>query len=129
MATVTQITYMGTTVKVPVVPQSPLKNSAKPDLKPPIWQMAGQAAYRSASSFGSSPMVCLRPKAPLMTSQSTLHKKPQDPFWASRTTQNFFDERKRVSSVTSPGTPNKTYERLGGLRPTDIQVLSPVKAE
>ena len=118
MATVTQITYMGTTVKVPVGPASPLKNSTKPDLRPPIWQMAGSAAYRSASSFNSVPMVGLRPKAPLMTSQSTLHKKPQDPFWASRTTSNFFEQDKRSSSSVY-NTPSK-YEGLGGLRPTDL---------
>lgn len=68
MATVTQITYMGTTTKIPVGPQTPLKFSSKPDLRPPIWNMAGSAAYRSASSFGAAPMVGLRPKAPLMTS-------------------------------------------------------------
>jgi len=128
--TVTQITYMGTTMKVPVYPQSPLKNTMKPDLRPPIWQMAGSAAYRSANSFGSSPMVGLRPKAPLMTSQSTLHQKEQDPFWGARTATNFFDQNKRGTSVTVQNTPKKkSYERLGGVRPTDIQVESPQKVE
>ncbi len=78
MATVNQMSYSGSTHNVPVGYWTPVKKIQRPELKPPLWQTGGKAAFRSASSFGAIPMVSLRPKAPLITAQSSLHQKPNE---------------------------------------------------
>ena len=81
MATINTMSYLGETKKVPAAPQRQLSATRRPELRPPVWQTHGKAAFRSASSFGSSPMQGLRPRAPLGTSQSTLHNKPHEDFF------------------------------------------------
>jgi hypothetical protein len=115
MATINTISYLGETNKVPAKQQRPLSYSKRPDLRPPVWQTQGNAAFRSASSFGSSPMQGLRPRAPLQTSQSSLHSKPHEDFFKkqSQMQTQFFSEKK------PPIPDKKAYSSLGGVKPVN----------